>query len=324
MLKRIIPFLLSLVLLVILLYFSDFFKVLNLLKTADYSFIFLGFLFWFLGLMVRSLRWNYLLKKVGINISLIDTIHVYIPSLFVSNVTPAKSGDVVRPFFLKTMKKRSFTKSLASVFIERFSDVVILISFSLLSFITLSTNLSFYLFLSIGLYSLLFGSIFFIVVSEKRTKKVVNFLFKLFLSRIKIFKKFGSKIVRFSSLLSRSIKTYKKPKTILTTLFFSFLVWMIEAFILKIGFGTVGVNVSYLSCIFALSISALISVITFLPGGLGVSETVIMILFGQLYNLSPSEVMAGMIFSRFYSYWTYIVLGSLIAGLSKYKLSEIE
>jgi len=311
--------LLSIAILAVLLIYSDFFKVLQILASSDLRFVAIGFLLWCLGVAVRSLRWQQLLKVSGVKLSLKDAVHVYVPSLFFSNISPAKIGDALRPVLLKGMKKKSIAQSLPSVFVERLLDVAVLIFFSLLGLLFFGRLMTGYIILSVFIYLVAFSLGIWILVSERRTKFLLRktiFLFK----RIKAVKKLSSRLSSFSRMLSSSFLAYKSVKKLLPGLVLTFLVWFIEGAILLVAFKTIGLSVDYFVCLFTLSISVLLAVITFLPGGLGVNEAVTLLIFSTLYRLTPAQIMAGMILSRLYGYWLYVFIGAAIASASKYKL----
>lgn len=303
----------SLILLIILLLYSNIFKIFNLLLRANPFFIFIGFLLWFVGAITRSLRWKFLLKTCKINLSLKDSMHVYIPSLFLSNVSPGKVGDVLRSVLLKGMKRKSISKSLPSVFVERILDLCILISISLIGTFLLSKTLFIPLILSILIYSIVFIMGVFILISPKRTRFVLSKLTFVFLV-----KRIKSKLYKFSNNLSKSFIKYKDFKTLTIGLVYTFLVWLIEGVILLVAFKTIGISLSIWLTMFVISVSILFGVISFLPGGLGVNEAISIILLTH-YNLTPSQVMAAMLFDRFYGFWVYVFLGSIILAASKYK-----
>ncbi|RLG54948.1 MAG: hypothetical protein DRN95_08325, partial [Candidatus Hydrothermarchaeota archaeon] len=98
---RLIPAFISIFLFLSLLVYSDFFEVLSAFFKITPFYIFLGFLLWFFGLLIRTERWNYLLKKAGIKVSYFKTAKVYVSGLFLSNISPGKLGDPLRSVILK-------------------------------------------------------------------------------------------------------------------------------------------------------------------------------------------------------------------------------
>jgi len=108
-------------------------KVLAHLKSINYL-MFVPALVLFVGqLWLRALRWRYLLpgdERIPLR-TLFDAIML---GNFGSFVLPLRAGEFVRPFVLSRQSKRSFPTAFASVVIERFFDLsVVLIFFAVMT-----------------------------------------------------------------------------------------------------------------------------------------------------------------------------------------------
>jgi len=316
---RLILLLISLLLLTVLLIYSDFFQVISLLLQINLTWVVLGFLLWFVGLLVRTARWRYLLSKAKIEIPFWRAARVYISGLFISNITPAKTGDPLRSVLLKAVDGKSVSSSLPSVFMERMFDVIVTIVISIIgiSFLAL-THLSGWLIIACIIYVFAFGIITYIVISEKRTKKFFRKLFSLFYF-FKSVRRLESKVERFSIELHKAFVKYKDKKVLSVTFIYSLAVWIIEGLILFVSFKCLGIYISPLITTATTAITVLIAVLTFLPGGLGSSEAVTIIIYTTLFSLTASQVMAVTILARAFGYWIYVLLGAILVGTSKYK-----
>ena len=310
---RILLLIFSLLLLALLLYYSDFFKVVSLLAKANIFYVSLGFCLWFFGLVIRTERWRYLLSKAKIKLGFWQTAKVYIQGMFLSNVTPAKVGDPLRSVLLKASSKKSISSSLPSVFVERIFDVVITVLFSLLG-LFFFYSLSLWLAGAVAVYTAVFGVAVYVLISERRTRKFfgkLSFLFR--------FAKLEKKIENFSRNLHKAFMKYKNRRTLFVTFVYSALVWLIEGLILWVSFLSIGISISIAFSVTIVAFTTLIAVLTFLPGGLGSSEAVSVLVFTKLFNLSIAEVMSAAILSRLFGYWVYVLLGAVLLASSRYK-----
>jgi len=310
---RVLLLIFSLLLLALLLYYSDFFKVVSLLAKANILYVSLGFCLWFLGLIVRTERWRYLLSKAKIKLGFWRTAKVYIQGMFLSNVTPAKVGDPLRSVLLKAACKKSISSSLPSVFVERIFDVIVTVLFSLLG-LYFFYSFSFWLAVAVTVYTVVFGAGVYVLISERRTRKFFRKLFFIFK-----FAKLEKKVESFSRNLHKAFMKYKNRRTLLVTFVYSALVWLVEGLIVWISFLSTGISISIAFCITIVAFITLIAVLTFLPGGLGSSEAVAILVFTTLFHLSAAEVMSATILSRFFGYWIYVLLGAVLLASSKYK-----
>jgi uncharacterized protein (TIRG00374 family) len=310
---RILLLIFSLLLLALLLYYSDFFKVVSLLAKANIFYVSLGFCLWFFGLVIRTERWRYLLSKAKIKLGFWQSAKVYIQGMFLSNVTPAKVGDPLRSVLLKAACKKSISSSLPSVFVERIFDVVVTVLFSLLG-LFFFYSLSLWLAGAVAVYTAVFGVAVYVLISERRTRKFfgkLSFLFK--------FAKLEKKIENFSRNLHKAFMKYKNRRTLFVAFVYSALVWLIEGLILWVSFLSIGISISIAFSVTIVAFTTLIAVLTFLPGGLGSSEAVSVLVFTKLFNLSIAEVMSAAILSRLFGYWVYVLFGAVLLASSTYK-----
>ena len=105
--------------------FDDFWEA---IKQANYAWIIPGILFYFVGVLVRSWRWQYLLdpiKKIPMRIMFPTTIIGYMGN----NIYPARAGEVLRAVILKRKEGVAISASLATIIIERIFDGVVMLGF---------------------------------------------------------------------------------------------------------------------------------------------------------------------------------------------------
>jgi len=75
-------------------------------------------------ILVRGIRWRYLIRLAGIEYPLRRAITVWVIGFFASSVTPAKAGDAIRAFYLKNETDRSFGEAFVTVFVDRLWDLM--------------------------------------------------------------------------------------------------------------------------------------------------------------------------------------------------------
>ena len=311
---RMLLLLFSLLLLAFLLYYSDFFKVVSLLAKANPFYVFFGFCVWFFGMIVRTERWRYILSKARIKLPFWQTAKVYVAGMFLSNITPAKVGDPLRSVLLKAACKKSIGSSLPSVFVERIFDVIVTVLFSAIGLVFFFSSFSSWFLIAVGIYLIVFGSGVYILISRKRTER----FFVKFSSVFK-FAKVEKKVEKFSRSLHKAFMMYKDKKTLLTTFVYSLLVWLVEGAILWVSFLSIGISINIAFSVTIVALTTMIAVLTFLPGGLGSSEAVTILVFTTFFHLSAAEVMSAAILSRLFGYWVYVLLGAVLLASSKYK-----
>lgn len=89
--------------------------------------------FWYLlgsfGIMVvifllKTLRWHYILKRMGVKIKWHKTLWLIFIGMFGAAITPSKVGDVIRAYYLSKWTGRSETDTFFSAILDRITDLV--------------------------------------------------------------------------------------------------------------------------------------------------------------------------------------------------------
>jgi len=240
-------YLIGIFLFVIILVKTDIEGILVNIKNVKLSYLAIAALFSFPVLLTKSYCWNYLKRRQNIHYNLKDSFLMYGVGLYIGGITPGRIGEVSRILYLKK-DNHSFGKSLVSLILDRFSDVVFLLTFlffgslfflssfyqQILIFITVVALLIFllFIFLKSNLIKSLLKKIFYIIIPDKYQKSwKVNF--QDFINDIKIYK-FKDYLIAF----------------FLTALSWAFC--YIQIFIVAQSVGIVVVPFLYLSVVFAI------------------------------------------------------------------------
>src|SRR5436190_20342720 len=89
-----------------------------------------------LNLVIRALRWQYLLEPLG-HARFRNAFRATVVGFAASTVLPARAGEVIRPYFLSRHEKMTATGAFATIILERVLDlltVLVLLASSLFFF----------------------------------------------------------------------------------------------------------------------------------------------------------------------------------------------
>jgi glycosyltransferase 2 family protein len=106
--------------------------VMESLRTANYWWIVPGVAVYFIGLWVRSWRWHYTLRHFK-PIPVRRLFPLICIGYFGNNVYPLRAGEVIRSYVLKRREGIAIPSSLATVFIERVFDGLVMLLFVFLA-----------------------------------------------------------------------------------------------------------------------------------------------------------------------------------------------
>lgn len=130
---------------------TDFGEIRNSFQHANYLLAFASLPVYFLGIWVRTVRWQYLLRPVK-KLSVWRLYPVVIIGLMANNIVPARAGELVRAFVLGERERVSKAAALGTIAVDRLFDGLTLIPMLVIVAAVVGSNESFPL--AIGGYSL--------------------------------------------------------------------------------------------------------------------------------------------------------------------------
>jgi len=297
MAKKIISLVLSLLILVAIIWYSDPVKLINAMAKINPIYIIAGLIISTISLFIRVLRWKVLLK----NVSFSELWPIQLFGMAVSNLTPGKIAEPIKSILLKMRKNTPVSTSLQSIMWERIIDVIILIIFSIAAINIISIGTKFFY---LGILSIIiFIALIAVIVA---VMKFQNFGFKI----IRLLRKFPI----LKNISDDFMKNFYETKTLRMSLILSFILtliaWVLDAVSFYLIFVAFEINISFIATISLISFALLISIVSFLPGGLGSFE-VIMIIFLGMFGVTTSTATASILLARFVTIWYSLFLGGL-------------
>jgi len=107
-------------------------KAWQALHTADYLWLIPGIAVYFIGVLVRSWRWHYLLRPLK-KIPTFIMFPIVAIGYMGNNIYPARAGELLRAAVLKQREGVPISASLATIIIERIFDGVVMLAFVFLN-----------------------------------------------------------------------------------------------------------------------------------------------------------------------------------------------
>lgn len=226
------------------------------------------------GVFLKSFRWNQLLKKQSIQYNLKDSFLVYLSSIYAGIITPGRLGEFVKALYLKSDKGVSLSKGMSSVFIDRLLDMYLLIILGIVGVWQLGifgevTNVSLILIITIVLAPL-------ILLNKRLMSRLLSSLYYLTIIK-KVKSNIAEKFDDFYEAINQLIN-YKLIITVLLTCV-SYLIFFIQCYLIAIA---LGISINFITIIFFMAISNLISFIPISISGLGTRDVTLIYLFSLI------------------------------------------
>jgi uncharacterized membrane protein YbhN (UPF0104 family) len=283
-LRQIVLFGITLLIFLALFSQADLPQIRRTLQQADSSDLLLAAGLSLLFPVLNALRWDLIVRQLGTRLGFWESFKIVMAAWPLGTLTPAKSGDLIKVFFLRRVLQYSVTTGV--ILAERLLDVFVLCLYAILFGVGVRLWASVW----VG-GSILAGLLFlFLLVELQLTKFLPQ---KLQEPAVNLF------------LASRKI--YSNPAVLLGCLLITALNWLLSLLQTWIAYRALQVAVpfDYLSA--ALPLAIFIGLLPITLSGMGTRDTAVIALF-ENYAAYETNLAVGILYS-IYGYWLLTLLG---------------
>ena len=287
--KKTIKFILHLIGPLIFLYIIfqiDYSALLETIKIVRIPLLSLSFILMVLEIIIKSWRWETILAALSIHIAKIKSVELFWLGVFVGVVTPGRTGELIKVYFLKN-KGYDIFRSFFSIILDRIIDIVFLLFLGVLIFIFYLQAIGTYLFLFASIFLLLITIILTSINKESRTHQFLNHFIKIVIPfDLDNYNRFTfNKFWRGVSGL--------KVKDILFFIIYLLIGWLLYLLSRYAIALSIGLELSFISIITIFVSVAIVSALPVSIAGLGTREAVIIYFF----NISGFSLETALAFS---------------------------
>ena len=264
----------------------DFYSVMVVLSHAIPLYLLIALLLMIIGILFIAKRWQIILETIGYNLQYKECFNLIMAAFPLVSITPSKSGDVIKAYYLKD--KIPASKTIGSVITERIFDVLTLVLFFLLGMTFCkkyeSAGIAFLIFtFIIALFLLARASCkFHLPIKSSWNEKVQNVI-----------------------LATRLVTEDKRAFSIILS--YSLLIWFVSIVQTLLFFYAVDIKVPLLFTMANIPIAIFIGLIPVTLGGMGTRDAAIIFLFSG-YATQSQLLGVGILFSVF-RYWLLSLMG---------------
>jgi uncharacterized protein (TIRG00374 family) len=265
----------------------------------------------FTNYIFRFFKWHLFTRSLELEIPIKENFMIFIAGLSLA-ITPAKAGEAIRAFLLQRSSSTDLSKGLASTLSERLIDLIAVTILALIGVIMLGFQQSVvYLpLLLIILLTILIGVMIFLF------DPLYKFFSQIF--RLRSWSNLGTKIDKFRS----DVLVTFQHTVFLGALGLGMIGWACEGFGFFLIAHNLGIIISFEAAIFIYATSSLLGALSFLPGGLGVTEGSMELFLADIMKTSLSLAGALIILIRMTTLWFGVTLGLIILILVIRRLNE--
>ena len=249
-----------------------------------------------LNYLVRFGRWHYYLQVLGLKVPVGHSFLVFLGG-FSLTVTPGKLGEAVKALLLLESHGIPAVRTAPIVIAERFTDLMGLLLLACVGIFTFKTDPRF---LIVGACLIGFGLI---VVS---VEPVARFFLRLS-ARLPLVRRVAPKL----ELAYQTTAELLRPKPLVLGVFLSVISWFFECTAFwAVVHGFAGAAVDLQAATFIYASMTVAGALSFLPGGLGVTEAGMLAMLGELATGCNRSVAAAATFvTRLCTLWFAVLVG---------------
>lgn len=321
----------SVIILLIMLWFVGIDQVIDALKMANLTIIALAILTQIFTYFLYTLRWQILNKLANMDVGIKKLLPMVLVGLAVNNITPSGrgGGEPVRAYILAKEKDYPMEETFATVVADRALDTFPFVVLAALTIAAMALYFDFdtwllvVMVLAVIAIVAVLAILIYMCINPGFGKRVDGWIIGL----VRRFYKKKSEeleeqihgvIFGFQDTMKLLISN---KKVLYYTIPLSFIIWVFEIIRVYLVFLAFGANVNLIVIGEVFIVASLVGMIPLLPGGLGAIDGM-MIIFYSAAGISSSISAAATVIERLISFWMVTILGLVI--LPKYGSSILD
>jgi len=304
--KKFIRIVISIAIILYLLSKISFSEIRGMIQSSRLDYLVLAFSFIIIGIFISTFKWKLLLSTKTIKARYIELVRFYFIGMFFNSIMPSSiGGDVIRGYE-SSKEYGNKSKVFSSIFMERFTGLIALISFAVVG---LSLEISKFCFTGVVLILLVLIGVTVSIAILIYDKKNIKFFKCLYLPVLNLFERFDLKDK--SEEFYDAVNEYKNYKSvILISLLLAFVFQFISISYTYILSLSLDININFIYFFIFVPIITCITMIPVSVGGLGIREVSYMYLFTKV-GMTISEAFMVSIM-RFFLALVVSLIGGLI------------
>jgi len=248
---------------------------------------------------LRWLRWQYYLRILGVSgVGRIDSALVFL-SGFAMGLTPGKSGELSKSYWLRELGGAPFARTAPIVFAERLVDGIAMLLLAATGLVTFR----------FGVVALLGVAVLAcLAVGVLQARRLVERVFALLERRWRLTEVVGHARTVFSS--ARELLAWKR---LVGAVMVGVLSWggeCLALYVILLGLGAAPGLEQLNAATFALAAGSLVGSASLLPGGIGAAEGTVAAVLDLVAHQPPAVAAAATLLIRVCTLWFGVALGA--------------
>ncbi len=227
-----------------------------------------GLVIYFIGMLVRSWRWKYLLNPLK-KVSTTKLLPIIFIGYMGNNVFPLRMGEILRSLVLKRREDVSISGSLATIVVERIFDAVVIVGFVLLNLGELSSlagmsQLSGLATWAVVIFVLGLGVFILIALFPKPAIRIIHAVINKIIPD-----RWRKSVTQIADKFLDGLMSLRSPKDAAMIFLTSILIWLLETSLYWSVSKALGLDLNFRQLMLLNGVVNMVLLIPAAPGGLG-------------------------------------------------------
>jgi uncharacterized protein (TIRG00374 family) len=331
--KVILPFVAGIALTLIFVQFVGYSEFITLIKSADPFYLCIAILFQLINIFFESYKWKPILESLKPKVSMKNVFIATMVGIFFNNITPGArtGGEPMKTFIISREEDLSPVETVfATITVDRIVES--LPFFVLAIFSVAYVNLFFTVRWSIIVI------LSFIIVAYIAVLLVATYICfnknageKIVFNILAIIGKFSKRIKKYEDLALSMVENFhsqfqlilKSRNNLYKSIGASMIMWVCWILRTYFVFLALGKPLNPVFVILVTTVSLLMGLIPFLPGGIGIVEVTMSILYAAL-KVGKNVAVTATLLDRIISFWLVLVLAGIISSYNIPKFKNMK
>lgn len=263
-------------------------------QKADVKYFVFGYLSIYLLVLLKSIRWNLLMKQQKVSLPFFQSFYLYLWGFYYGVITPGRLGELAKVIYIRD-KFSSFGSSVVSVIIDRVFDILVLLisaaimipantANNLLPFFTLNVNT---IFIISAVMLIGGGTVFFIIMRMEQCRDFIWKILKFIIPK-SISRRLGKNLADFGREIFQRLKN---PGSMLVPFILSVTSFLIRVFSAHMFILALNIPLDFFYTLFCITASTLVAILPISISGIGIREAAMVFLFSHAGLAKESAVI---------------------------------
>lgn len=297
-------FLISIVFLYLALRGQDFELIWDSLRSAEYIWLLPALVAYFLGVAVRAIRWDFLLRPLA-RLSPAQVFPVVVIGYMANNVLPLRAGELVRAYALSSRYHVRKSASLATIAVERIFDGFTMVVFILVASlsIALTSDLRSVFNFAVILFAMLALVLLILVFAPTTRDRVVSWTMGLLPEKI------SERLHPMVDAFIAGLGIFRRWQDLLSVVLTSLLAWLLEASMYLFIAEGFNLNISPAAILLITAVANLATLVPSSPGYVGAFEYGVVLVMTSALEITREVSLSYAVVVHAALYFPVTVLG---------------